>query len=168
VPGELCDVLSGVTEIDGTRPGHHTENIKRNQHAHGMQILAGFGDEVSDDFASRPVRMILLICESVIHLVALGREANVVKLNFIHTGAGHQLRQVEVVLLNLGVRGIEPGQFAVLEPGLAGAVRPNRETRISLGQVGITKQSDACNAVQLQRVQVMRELGKIPDRDSFA
>jgi len=128
VPGELCDVLSGVTEIDGTRPGHHTENIKRNQHAHGMQILAGFGDEVSDDFASRPVRMILLICESGIHLVALGREANVVKLNFIRNGAGHQLRQVEVVLLNLGVRGIEPANLPFSSQGLP--VRCDRTARL--------------------------------------
>src|ERR1700676_4617512 len=63
--------------------------------------------------------LIRLEGEKSIFLVAFGREADVVKLNFVHTGLGYELGQSNVVILHLRVRGISPDKFAILAPGLA-------------------------------------------------
>ncbi len=58
--------------------------------------------------------------EAGVFLIAFGREADVVELNFIGAGLGDELGEGDVVILNCGIRGIGPDQLAVLAPGLAG------------------------------------------------
>ena len=51
-------------------------------------------------------------------LIAFGREADIIELDFIGAAGGHKLCQRQVVILHRGVRRIGPNQLAVLSPGL--------------------------------------------------
>ena len=85
-------------------------------------------------------------------LIALGREAHVIKLDLVHARARHQAGQSEVILLRLGIRGIDPRQLPVLPPRLAGAPRVHRELGMVLGLVGVAEQGDARDGVQAERM----------------
>jgi hypothetical protein len=121
VLGHGNDVLTGVRQIDGTLPGHDSEDVEREQDSGGMDLGVGPVEEVGYDFGTLLVRMFSLIIESSIFLVAFGRKADVVELNFVDSRLGDEFRQGDVVILDFGVRGVSPDEFAVFTPGLIGA-----------------------------------------------
>ena len=52
-----------------------------------------------------------------VFLVAFGGESYVVELDFVDAEAGHVFGEGDVVVLNFGVAGIGPDEFAVFAPG---------------------------------------------------
>src|ERR1700733_4600644 len=65
----------------------------------------------------RLLRDSVLIGELGVFLVAFGGEADVVELDFVDTQAGYVFGEGNVVVLDFGVAGIGPDEFAVFPPG---------------------------------------------------
>ena len=164
VLGHGDDVLTGVRQIDGTLPGHDSEDVEREQDPGGMDLSVGPVEEIGDDFGTRLVRMLGLVIEGSIFLVAFGGKADVVKLNFVDSGLGDEFRQGDVVILDFGVRGVGPDELAVFTPGLIGAAGLYREFGMSGDEVLIAEEGDAGDGVHvfgMQEVNKLRQIGNI-------
>src|SRR4030088_2463841 len=128
-----------------------------------MDLGVGALQEVGNDFRSLPFRMIGLVGEAGVFLVAFGWKTYVVKLHFVHARLGYELRQGDVIILHFGIRGIGPDQLAVFTPGLAGAMRLHGQFWVSGYQVLIAKDCDPGDGVHVLRMQETGELGQVVD-----
>ena len=126
-----------------------------------MQFGVGMFQEVGDHVGAMPLGMLGLKDKTRVFLIALGREADIVKLNFISAGFGGLHGQRNVVLLNLGLRRIGPNQLAVLAPRLAGAMRLHRQLRMLLHQPLVAEDGHARNGVHILRMQKAHKLRQI-------
>ena len=102
------DVLTGMGQVYRALPGHDAEHVERQQRARGVKLGVGVLQEVGNDVRAMPFRMLRLEVEAGVFLVAFGREAHVIELNFVGTGFGRLPGQSDVVLLHLRLRGIGP------------------------------------------------------------
>src|SRR5580658_103551 len=161
VLGHGYDILPGVRKIDGTLPRHDSENIKRQQNAGGVNLGIGAINKTRDYLRARLFGVLALEVELGIFLVAFSGEADVVKLHFIDSRLGYELGQGYVVVLHLRVRGVGPDQFAVLAPGLAGAVRLDRQFRMGGDQMLVAEHGDASDGVHVLGMQEVNELGQV-------
>ncbi len=105
--------------------------------------------------------MLVLVSERGIFLVAFGGKAHVVELHFIDSRLGHELRQRNVIILHLRVRGVGPDQLAVFAPGLTGAMRLHRQLRMARNQMLIAEDGDASDRVHVFGMQEMNELRQV-------
>ena len=86
----------------------------------GCSSRVSMFQEIGNDVGPMPGRMLGLEHEAGIFLIALGREAHIVKLNLVHARLGRLLGQSDIVFLHLGLRRVGPDQLAVFPPGLTG------------------------------------------------
>src|SRR5713226_9417032 len=176
--GHGYDVLPGVRKINGTLPRHDSKDIEREQGAGRMDLGIGALEEIGDHFRARRgkprlyialdvFRLIGLIetiglkVEGSVFLIALGGKANVVELHFVDSGLSYELGECNVIVRDLGVRGVGPDQLAIFAPRLAGAVRLHREFRMVRDQMLIAKDGDASDGVHVLRMQEANELGQV-------
>src|SRR5579863_8179859 len=96
-----------------------------------MQLCISPAQEVCNDIRSLPFWMLLLIRKTGVFLITLGREADVVKLDFICAALGRRQRQSDVIFLNLYLRRVGPHKLAVLAPRLPGFLRFDRQFGMS-------------------------------------
>ena len=68
-----------------------------------MNFGVGVFQEVGNHVRAVPVGMGGLEVEACVLLVALGRESDLVKLDFVGAGFGCLLRQCDVILLHFGL-----------------------------------------------------------------
>src|SRR5258706_15314731 len=90
-----------------------------------------------------------LVEEAGIFLIAFGGEADVVELNLIRAGLGHELGQRDVEILYFGLRRGGPDQLAVFAPGLTRALRLHGEFRMFGHHALVTEKADAGEGVQV-------------------
>src|SRR5579859_317378 len=83
-----------------------------------MQLRVRAREKIGNHVGALPLRMALHEGKLRVFLIALGRETNVIELNFVCSGAGHELGQGKIIILHPGIGRIAPDQFAVLAPGL--------------------------------------------------
>src|SRR5580698_3777930 len=159
--GHGHNVLSGVRQIYRALPGHDSEDVEREQYSGGMDLGIGAIEEVGNHFRTLFFRMIGLIIKLGILLIALGWKADVVELNFIDSRLGYELGEGDVIVLNLGIRGIGPDQLAVFTPRLAGAMRFHRQFSVSSDQVLIAEDGDTRDRMHVLGMQKMNQLRKI-------
>ena len=107
--------------------------------------------------------MLGLKAKAGVFLIAFGREAHVVELHFVDARLGDELRQGDVVVLHLAVRGIGPDELAVLTPGLAGSMRLDGQFRMRRYQVLVAEDGHARNGVHVFEMQELHELWQIGD-----
>src|SRR5437879_12486992 len=101
-------------EIHRPLPGHHPENIKREQHALGMKRHVSPAQKVGDHIRPLPFGMSFLKRETSILLVTLSREAYVIKLDLIGPALRRCQRQSYVILLHFHTRWITPDPLPVI------------------------------------------------------
>src|SRR5262245_2230513 len=100
-----------------------------------MYLCVCMFEEVCDDIGAVPIRMLGLKSECRIFLVTLRWKAYVIKLDLVDARLRGFLRQRDVIVLDLQVRGIRPNQLAILTPRLAGTMRLDRQLRMCCHQV---------------------------------
>ena len=86
------DILPRMCQVHLALPGHDAEDIQRKQNAHRVQLGIGVLQEISDDIGAMPIRVLFLKNEAGVPLIALGRKAHIIKLNFVHSRFGRPLR----------------------------------------------------------------------------
>src|SRR5215472_8853582 len=106
-------------------------------------------------------RLILLVDELRVFLVAFGGEADVVKLDFIDSKLGYVLGESDVIILNFRVRGIGPDELAVFTPSGVIAARLDGEFGMRYHQALVAKNSDTGDGVHVHAMQEVHELGHI-------
>ena len=221
MPTMSCPVWD---EVDLTLPGHHAEDVEREQDAGGMEFGVGLLQESGDDvgalraagwrlgmptvstrrtfapprlawrrrlcpgllgFASAGTRrggrhhmslsllasglscfrLIFLEDELGVFLVAFGGEADVVELDFVDAELGYVFGEGDVIVLDLGVRGIGPDQLAVLAPGGVVLAGLDGEFGMRHDQALVAEHGDAGDGVHVLLVQEVHELGHVVDVD---
>src|SRR6202030_1096833 len=112
-----------------------------------MDLRIGAIEEISDHVRAlhlrRMIRMLGLIVESGIFLIAFGGKADVIELHFIDSGLGYELGQGDVIVLHFGVRGVGPDELAVFAPALAGTTRFYGQFGMTGDQMLIAENGDA-------------------------
>src|ERR1022692_943091 len=103
--------------------------------------------------------------EAGIFLIALGSEADVVELNLIRAGLGHELGQSDVVILNFGIRRIGPYQLAVFTPGLLVSLRLYGQLGMLDHHALVAEDGDAGDGVHVLRVQEVYKLRQVVNVD---
>src|SRR5579863_4063435 len=112
-----------------------------------------------------PRGMLRLKHEACVFLISLSREPHVVELNFVHSRLGSLLGEGDIVLLNLGLRGIGPYQLPVFAPWLASFMGLHRQFGMRNYQALVTKHGNAGNRMHALRMQKMGELGQVMNRN---
>src|SRR5580692_4961495 len=109
--------------------------------------------------------MVCLIQEGSVFLVAFGGEADVVELNFIRAGLGHEFGESDIEILHFGLRGIGPDQLAVFAPGLLGFLGLDCEFGMFDDHALVAEYGDAGDGVHVLGMQEVDELWKVADID---
>src|SRR6476646_2500197 len=86
-------------------------------------------------------------------LVAFGREADVVKLDLVHTRRGNVFGQGYVVILDFLMGAVRPDQLAVLAPRLVQASGLDSQRTMVLGDIIVPEERLARDYVHIQRMQ---------------
>src|SRR5579859_1471414 len=83
-----------------------------------MQLGVGAREKIGNHIGALPLRMALHEGKLRVFLVALGREANVIELNFVCSRSGNEPGQGKIVILHPEIGWVAPDKLAVLTPGL--------------------------------------------------
>ncbi len=153
----VCD--RSIGRCHAITPKTSSENSTPDRLQFGLRFL----QEGRNRVGALPIRMLGFKEEFRVLLVALGREAHVVKLNLVRSVGGRKFCQPNVVVPNLWVGRVGPDQLSVFPP-CSSSARLHRQFRMLRHQRVVAEDRNARDRVQSLGVEEAGKLRQIADR----